>query len=722
MPLAEAPVAPSQQFDDPSLGDAEADAQAQAEPAKKRYPPSHAKLIARFEEENKLPGYEKDVLARMDEERKYVHTDANLATVDGGVSTNYLYQFQQLRKARLNARAPTVSVRPRKRLGQMVPVMAQMLKDYALTMEALVQHFLSPDEVNVRGILDGAIQDVDTVGIVYLKLEWLEDIGRDPVGSWRPMDFQGLVAKAKRLMADKKANKFDAESADQAELDEVVGSIKEQMQAEIWRKMVDPSGEDPRQMAWDGNENLPELSEIPKYRGFVLRSILPEDVRRDYDIFRPEEFPRSRHFTYRTFMTASAAREFYDVDAEGLGCGVSDESTNDGPAANGGDKEDPAGRSDLEASAKDGKVCVWVRMDRSAGKVYHWREGAKHFLRIDKPTVVTSNWFNVFPVMYNRVTGRFLPVSNTTLGKPLQDEINLVRTHKRQAKRAAYDRYAVDQDIFDDDVLDEIERCPPNGMFKTKKKVRDLAKGFFRMPGQYNPAVHEVLEERQELGAVLHQSQASQGMTKDGADSATEAAIANKSAGDVTEWTRGINEDLIRSVSVSMGEILSQAMPEENVKAIVGPGAFWPKLDREQLWRHVLVETEAGSTGAPDRDKSLGTLRESVEIGNAMGMGSDPMGPRWNPIAGMRKLAAINDWREDPEELVIMPPPLPMMPPGAALPGSPAAGGPPGMPGGGDPAAAGVEAASEAVTEPPRAPNAPPRLPLLDGPPAPPGG
>jgi hypothetical protein len=720
------------QFDDPSLARAD-----QAEEAKVPKPvvkvdQSVAALIKKFERENKVPDVDKIVLDQMDGQRRFVHTDANLPTTPGGVSTNYLLKFQQVHKSQINARDPAVAVRPKKRMpmidqmtGEPIedPVITKQLIAFSKTMQNLITHYFSADEMDIKGVMDGAIQDVDTVGICFLKLDWLEDIKRDPVGAWRPSDFQGTVARMKRLLAKKAAGECKEGDASYQELKDTAEVIHQQMQAELWRQTafqgMMPEGEDPRVVRWDGGiPTEPQLVEMPKYRGFVMRNLMPEDCRRDWNIFRPEEFRRSRWFAYRTYMTEAQIREFYEIpeDQELLPrASPSSNPHSDKPTTN--LAQNPADRADLEAPVQLDRLAVWVRMDREANKYYHWVEGSDRWLREpETPELVTTNWFNVFPLYFNRVTGRFLPVSNTTLGKPLQEEINLVRTHKRQAKRAAYDRYAVTNGLFDKDDLDAIESCPPNGMFMTKKNVEDLMKGIYRMPGQYNEEVHNIIEERQELGSVLNQSQAAQGMTKGGSDSATEAAIANQTSDSITAFHRDTLENLIRAIGVAMGEILVQALPEENAKSICGPGAYWPRIQKEQLWAHLVVEIEAGSTGLPDQQKRLDGLKAAVDIGTAMGLGAIPGGPMWNPLNGMKKLAEIMDWRDDPKDLVMVPPPLPPMP---AMAGPKGAGAPAG--GGPQVPTGGVPPAAEMAQEVAAAPIQQPTLPMVNNAPVPPG-
>lgn len=715
--------APASGFDDPSLAAVDQQENAKEVAAKNaEIDRSIAAQIRKFEAENTLPDVDKAILAKMSDERSYVSTEANVATTIGGVSTNYLYKFQRVHKAQINARDPQVAVRPKKRIGDVDPLVQKTLDDFSATMQALITHYFSADEMDIKSVMGGAIQDVDTVGIVFLKLDWLEDMQRDPVGAWRPQDFQATVARMKALLGKKERGECVEGEASYQELKDTAKTIKEQLEGEFWSKVAFsgamPAEQDPRKVRWDQDmPSEPQLVELPKYRGFVLRSIMPEDCRRDWSIFRPEEFRRSRHFTYCLKMTESQIREFYGLGSEQslLPYTTSvNEASADNPKEN--SEINPGDRVNPEPQSADGELVVWVRMDREANKHYHWIQGATRYLREpETPEVSSSNWFNVWPVLFNRVTGRFLPVSNTTLGRPLQEEINIVRTHKRAAKRRAYDAFIFEKNLFADDEAEKLRNRGPGSWTPTAKSRDELEKGIYRMPGQYDAEVHDVTEERQELGAILNQSQASQGMTRGGSDSATEAAIATQTGDAITNDDQGVLEAVIRQIGISVGEILVQALPEENAKAIAGPGAVWPLINREQIWAHLMVEIEAGSTAMPNQQKRLEGLKSAIDIGTAMGLGTNPMGPQWNPVAGLKKLAEIMDWRDDAASLVIMPPPLPTMPGAGAIPGGPiGAGG--GNPADGTMPPEGLPPGQEMQQE-----VAAPTLPMIDSQPVPPG-
>ncbi len=686
-------------MDDPDLAEAEAladqpEAVEEPEETEPEYDPSIKKLIEQFEAENEYPTDIEAVIKKMDDQRKYVHTDANLADVPGGVCTNYLYKHQLTHKAQVNARQPTVTVRPKKKIGKLEPEIKALLDGYAQTQSVLIEHFMGPDEADLKSILDGCIQDADTVGIVFLRLDWLEDLKRDPTGAYRPSDFQDTVARLTLLSEQFAAGQFSEQDAQYQDLMEAADTVKKQQEAELWRQMMPegPETDDPRKLRWDGVPTPPQITELPKYRGFQFETLMPEDVRWDFSVYQPEKFRRCDHVSYCSYMTDRKIREFFGIPAteslESADAGSAVGSAKDQPAPR---SQNPADRSDNKASQHDGKKKVWTRLDRVRNRIYNWIEGGCRWLREPAaPEVVTTNWFNIWPIYFNRATGRFLPVSYTTLGRPLQDEINRVRTHKRQAKDAAYDRYVMAAGLFDAEDLKAMEQCPPNGIWSTKKNIEDIRKNIYQMPGNYKPEIHDVTEERQELAVLLGQSAASQGVTKDGADSATEASIANATADVVLNDHKQALEGVRRAVAQAMAETMNQALPEENAKAIAGQDAVFPMFQREQLWAHMDIEIESYSNGAAEQDKELSQLDVVIGIGQKMGVGAIPGGPIWNPMVGMEKATKAIDWRIDPTELIILPPP-PMAPPipmdgGEGGPDAPEGaqdvGGAPEMPGG----------------------------------------
>jgi hypothetical protein len=58
--------------------------------------------------------------------------------------------------------------------------------------------------------------------------------------------------------------------------------------------------------------------------------------------------------------------------------------------------------------------------------------------------------------------------------------------------------------------------------------------------------------------------------------------------------------DLLTSLARNGGQILLREMSLPSVQKIVGIGAVWPELSREEIANEVLLEIEAGSMGRPN--------------------------------------------------------------------------------------------------------------------------
>ena len=81
---------------------------------------------------------------------------------------------------------------------------------------------------------------------------------------------------------------------------------------------------------------------------------------------------------------------------------------------------------------------------------------------------------------------------------------------------------------------------------------------------------------------------------------ATQAQIAEGSR--QTSMGSNIDDlnDLLTSMARNGGQILMREMSLPQVQKIVGVGAMWPELSREEIANEVLLEIEAGSMGRPN--------------------------------------------------------------------------------------------------------------------------
>lgn len=645
--------------------------------------PAEEEAIARMEASMSRPSSLKDVLQGMDSNRRYIHTTAQMPEVPGGVSSNYLLRYQSIHMAQLFARDPEVRARVRKKMGLMSETTKKMLVDFGKTTELLVEAFTN--DAGLRSIVSGAIQEADTTAAIIIKRRWCEDLTRDPVGTTRLTDLQVMIAEVRRLLEKRQKlgeSVFD-EGPEGLKLRQMSDDIQTTLNEEAWREAAYPSAtmeavadpttgqmtvqempisypveNDPRKFKWTADLPTPEeLDAIPQLRRFEFDIVYMEDFGVDPAIVQPEKFYSAGFMWHVSWMTEPEIRRAFSLDPEcDLIGGMASAPESSTAWLNSGffetDASDMGAREGLDDVMKGERYAVVEYHDALTRRVYHWIRGSRRMLRNELATATSKRFFPFYMLQFNRVSGRLIGVSNVDLGRSLQDEINLARTWKRQAKRGAYNRYVAENGLFDPQEMQKLEECPPEGVITTQKAVADIKSKMMTITGSYNAEVHDVTEEKSELGTMMGAANTSVGITQDGSDSATEAALANQGQDVLTAYHRWILEtQVLTPIYQDCAEVLVQALPEENAKAIAGPGAVWPALNREQLWQNLTLEVEGGSTAMPNVVQEKANLEWMAGI--IASTGGMP-----NPVVFATKAAQIIGWKEEVEQFLLPGAPL----------------------------------------------------------------
>lgn len=645
-----------------------------------QYGEATCRMLAEFEAQQDIPDHLKGDFAQMASDRRYVHTDVMMPQVTDAVCTNLVLRNQYVRLTQTYAKDPDLSVQPKKMLepvpaiqsivDEMSAMMVQSEYDTAVvefqtlvhslgmfgrTVEVLVKHFA--DECEMRAQLLGAIQDATTVGIAWLKVSWIEKLGQDPLGVRRPNDFQDTVNRYTRLADQFERGEFDASDQKYKQMTDLAENIRQKVRAEAWKTQA-WGDQDPREMRAElatQGQRMPriDITEVPRYQGFTVDQVMPEDLRFDWQVTRPEDFRRCRWMAHCIRMTWDQIAEDFGLTQEDvngyrvdkrylrtadprIGLRSSDITTTD-----------PTERDIDGRSTNDDRPLVWERWDRAQNRVYVWVEGTDRLLANYEPEVVSRYWFPFFPLYFNRVTGKALPISDTKLQRQLNDEFNLLRTHDREGRRAAYNKYIVAKGFFSEDEMNNLRACPPEGVIECER-ADEVHKYFSRVIGSnYNPALYDTNKVRMDLDAMSGTSSAARGATGN-ANFAIEEKSAQESASAEADRHRESVENTLSEVFRHMAEILVEVFPESNARALAGPGAFWPHLDRATLWRALQLDIEAGSTGKPDRARRIAEIKEVS--GALVEMGPMAGGYRFKILEWLRDYLDAMDSRKEPED------------------------------------------------------------------------
>jgi hypothetical protein len=650
----------------------------QAEPEKPDPLPREAAQVAEFTSLVTVPAFLTNWYEQYDSDRVYVNEKCMLLDQDSTVATNYILRNQIVLLANLYARDPAISWKPGPVIGQHPPDLAK----YGKTLETFCSKMA--EEMELRRLIRAGIQDASTVSWAIFKLNPQEDPKLDPLGTRRQDDQLDNLARYQWLLQRQQAGQISPDSALAQEIEDLKQVVIAYVQAQIEEDLinnapamapvidpmtgmpaVDPvTGEpvqqqdlnDPRLARLQQLESgqLPadtDVGEIARFLGFNLDPIQPEDFRFDWTVASPEALYQGQRMAHRVFMDYDTFGAKFDVTPEEVGqcivygddgraMGTDRRWTTGRAYQNSGSQETPTDRTDIETPSNMGRCAVWEMWHKPSGRVYVWVEGMKRFLMNYAPTVVGRRWFPFYFLPFNRVTGRAIPLSDTVLTRQLQDELNRRRTQEAEAQNAAFPRIFVRRNTLKPGEKEEIENSYPYQVIELDSPD-EINKAFAETkPLPFNPELYRRDETRMEMEMMSGISRNAAGSGQ--GDLATTAAIANEQMGVQTDFRRGLVEELIHDILYDVAYMAVQFFPEENIKRICGPEAYWPLLGREQFLRYLKLEVRAGSTGRPDAEKNLATMEKFANVATALRLPVDGEAILEDMMYEMGK----NDWRK----------------------------------------------------------------------------
>lgn len=662
---------------------------------------SEAAKIAEFEQLIEVPTPYQQDYGRFAEDREYVQEMIESEKDDEDtVLTNYILRNQRILVSQLFARDPAVAVRATEMLGGYPPT----IHEFAKTCELLVPRLF--DECAFRPTLTGMLQDVQTHGIAWLKISTQVDVELDPIGCRRQNDQLDNIARLGALLTSFNEEEFDEESAQYKDLVDLSDTVRAYLAGQIQADLavnppamlpppvdplsglpaLDPMGmplppeqdtNDPRfgdleALGQEGQPLAPEtLPEVAHFIGFNLDPIQPEDVRFDWDLTRPEDFySRGLWWAHRVPITLDVLKANWghklDEDDYTAACSHGKKS-----AATAAPTVKPDDRSDLEAREVNSQLFLWEMWDKRTGRRYVWVPGTKKFLINEVPKHTWRHFFPVVPLIFNRVTGKFLGPSDVRLQMPLQDEINLKRTHEREAQKGAYPKWLVGQGMLSPEEKSKVERALPYSVIELKK-AEDVNKSMSELKTsfKFDPILYDTTRAQREMEYISGITAQAAGQTGT-AELATEVAVANEQQQVQADYRKSVLEEFIAHIATALLDMSVSLFTEEHIKQMLGVGAVWPPLDREHLWRLIGIRVTPGTAGMPDKAKELEMAMQILDVAGRCGvMLNGPEVFKWIVTASgvsvdLQKLVI------DPVALQAMGMPLP---PGAIMPGAPAAG------------------------------------------------
>lgn len=608
----------------------------------------------------RVPGWLKDAFTKASTERKYLHTDAFAEDDPNRVSCNDLLRSLWAKLALIwpqqpeaTCKAPQMMDPPQEFIdaaqaeAMQVQAMQQQFAMVGVAGPAMptplgdaIARWKRDQSVRERTartagmvlnkmakfahleqIAQRAALDALSVGLVWIKVGWQEDASRDFLGAKRSRnDAQDQMAKLRQLEMDYAAKKFGQDDARWSELLQLRDYAIRNAQQQV-AKLISRDERMAQLAALPPGEPVPPhlIPEPPTFQCGTADVVDLENIRLDWQrVTSPESVFLGRRMAERVWMSRDEVARTFELDdeeREKLGTKRPGGESKPAPSSQGNDPPDPS-EDDLEQSERsgaNGDVAVWELWDYEQHRVYWFTQGIDRFLRTAIPEVTRRDFFPYLPLFFNPVSGRFMPISDTTLGRKLQDDLNQSLTDDREARVAQYPWYAVGANLISEEDIRAIEGRKPNKVVVLEKPAAEVKSQIVKMDGDdYSPEKYQigVASSRQNLERMLGvPSEALQGQSK--AKFATQVQVSSDNMLAQSGRNGSALSELLRQIFDAWNEFAAAAMPKAQVVAWCGDWAEWPELDRSSLVNGMFVEVvSAGNRGQRRQDLE--------DIGNAV--------------------------------------------------------------------------------------------------------
>ena len=459
----------------------------------------------------------------------------------------------------------------------------ELLDKIAKTLELLYAYQVSQQLHPFKQLMKMTVRRALTVGVAYVKLGFERVMQKRPDVIAKLSDINERLGTLERLAADIADDESDPDSAEAEQLRLMV----QDLQGEV--EFIAHEG-----LTYDYPSSF---SIIPDTKCIHLRGFLGSDWVAEEYILSPNE-----------------VKEIYGRD---VGKNYTSYSRPDG-GMNAGARAGllQLGPNEKEKGTGDDKqcCCIWEIYNRKDGLVYIVCDGYPDFMREPgAPDTPLERFWPWFTLTFNETDHEddIFPPSDVRLMKDMQIDYNTARQGMREHRRAARPKTVVSAGALDAEDIEKLESHPSNAILELNglqpgQKVADLLQAF--TGPEINPALYDVSPYFDDTLRVVGFQEANMGPTN--SDTATQSQIAEASRTTTNDSNVDDLDDLLTHLAKYGGQLLFSNVAEATVKRIVGPGAVWPDLTRQQIAEEVWLEIEAGSSGNPNQAQEIANAQK----------------------------------------------------------------------------------------------------------------
>jgi hypothetical protein len=457
----------------------------------------------------------------------------------------------------------------------------ETLNKMGKTLELLFRANIDQAVHDFKQMMKMTVRRASTTGVGYVKVGFERVMQKKPDIEQRIADISNRLSTLERLSADIHDDQTDENGPEAEQLRLMLNDLKTQMQVVVREGLT--------------FDYPVSTSIIPDPKTMSLREFLGAD-------WVCQEF----------VLSPNDVKEIYQVDVgksfnayKGFDDGVTVTSRAGFVVL-----QDKTARTDNREGNDGRSCCVWEVYNRKDGLVYTLCDGYPDFLREPaSPEVYTDRFWPWFPLTLNEVDHETMifPPSDVKLIRDMQTEYNRSRQGMREHRRAARPKTVVASGMVDAEDLEKLSNHPDNAIIELNglqpgQKVEDLLQGFRGPP--IDPNLYDTEQLFTDMMRVSGIQDANIGATG-GSASATQSNIAEASRATAMGSNIDDIDDLLTGIARTGSQILLQECSVDTVKRIVGEGAVWPEMTRQQIADELWLQIEAGSTGRPNQAQEI---------------------------------------------------------------------------------------------------------------------
>ena len=460
------------------------------------------------------------------------------------------------------------------------------LDNIAKTLERLFDYYMNEQQPSFKAQMKALVRRVITTGVGFVKVTFQRDVDRQPEVAARIADVQAQLDHMRRIATEASKGKI---KEDDPEVEELMLSLR----------------------------SLEQEPMVTIREGLVFDFPEPDSIIVDPFCQQLRGFVGARWIAHQMYMSKDEVYEIYNVDLE-------NNFTSYDMKGMRTDLSDPFKRgypnfgyqSGSTQEIKDGLVLVWEYYDKAAGLQYCIADGYPDFLMEPQaPQVSVESFWPIYALVFNELehSDKLYPPSDVRLLMPMQQEYNRARQGLREHRRANRPKYAAPSGMLEDEDKMKLQTHPANALIELQalasgQKVNDVIQPVAQIG--IDPNLYEVKTIFDDVQLVVGSQEATYGGVSKA--TATETSIAEQSR--MSSLGAQVDEldSFMSEIARAAGQVMLAELSVDEVKRVVGPGAAWPNMSRDEIMEEIYLEIEAGSTGKPNRAAELRNIERII--------------------------------------------------------------------------------------------------------------